>query len=184
MNKRKLAKMLADRAELDSAAQGAKVIDAILDSITDELAAGGTVPLKGFGKFSTQDRKARNGCNPRTGKSIKIKAHRVAKFTPGSGLKQAANSPHFGPDWLKFKDISLNVKQLKHQVESKLKSTDQLGKEAKKYLDKAQTLYEDASDQIQKASGSSGKAWKEIRVGLDRAFAELKDAWEKAKEHF
>lgn len=184
MTKQELAKMLADRAELDSVALGGKVIDIILESIKDELAAGGSVPLRGFGTFSTSERKARTGRNPRTGQTLQIKAHRVAKFTPSGELKKAANSSHFGLDWLKFKDISSKVDYLKRKIESKLKNADQLGKDAKQYLDKAKVMYEDASEQIKKASESSGKAWADVRDGLDKAFIELKDAWEKAKKHF
>jgi DNA-binding protein HU-beta len=184
MTKQELAKMLAERAGLDSVAQGGKVIDIVLESIKDELAAGGTVPLRGFGTFSTSDRKARIGRNPRTGQAIEIKACRVARFTPGSELKKAANSFLFGLDWLKFKDISSRVNDLKGKIESKIKHPDQLGKDARQYLDKAQAMYEDASAQLKKASDSSGKAWAEVKDGLDKAFAELKDAWEKAKKHF
>ncbi|MBU1612475.1 MAG: HU family DNA-binding protein [Proteobacteria bacterium] len=184
MTKQELAKMLADRAGLDSVAQGDKVIDIVLESIKEELAAGGTVPLRGFGTFSTSDRKARTGRNPQTGQTLQIKARRVAKFTPGSELKNAANSFHFGPDWLKFKDISSRVGDLKGKIESKIKNADQLGKDAKQYLDKAQTMYEIASEQSKKAFDSSGKAWAEVKDGLDKAFIDLKDAWEKAKKHF
>lgn len=184
MTKQELAKMLADRAGLDSAAQGGKVIDVVLESIRDELAAGGSVPLRGFGTFSTSQRKARTGRNPRTGQAIKIKAHRVARFTPGSELKRAANSFHFGLDWLKFKDISSRVDALKGKIESRIRNTDQLGKDARQYLDKAQAMYEEARVQISKASESSGKAWAEVKDGLDKAFAEMKEAWDKAKKHF
>lgn len=184
MTKRELAKKLADRAELDSIVEGERVIDAIEESITDELASGGTVTLRGFGTFTTSERKARKGRNPRTGESIQIEAHRVAKFTPANDLKDAANSSYFGPDWLLFKDISSRVAHIKDKIDLKVKGSDQLSKEAKQYLDKAQTVYEDISEQIKNASDSSGKAWTDIKSGLEKAFGELKDAWSKAKEHF
>lgn len=184
MNKQEFAKMLADRAGLDSAAQGGMVIDTVLESIKDELASGGTVALKGFGKFSTVGRKARAGRNPRTGQTIQIKACRVTKFTPGRELRDSVNSSHFGTDWLKFKDISSRVDHFKGKIESKIKNADQLGKEAKRYLDKAQAMYEDVSEQLKKASDSSGKAWADVKDGLEKAYSDLKDAWEKAKKHF
>lgn len=184
MTKQELAKMLADRAGLDSVARGGKVIDIVLESIKEELAAGGTVPLRGFGTFSTSDRKARTGRDPRTGKTIRIKARRVARFTPSRELKDAANSLHFGPDWLRFKDITSRVNNLRRKIESKIRNADQLGKDAKQYLDKAQAVYVDVSGQIKKVTDSSGKAWGEVKDGLDKALAELKDAWEKARQHF
>ncbi|WP_285905458.1 HU family DNA-binding protein [Pseudodesulfovibrio pelocollis] len=184
MTKQEFAKMLADRAGLDSAAQGGIVIDTVLESIRDELASGGTVALKGFGRFSTLDRKARAGRNPRTGQTIQIKACRVARFTPGRELRNSVNSSHFGTDWLKFKDLYSRVDYFKGKIESKIKNADQLGKEARRYLDKAHALYEDASEQLRKASDSSGKAWADVKDGLEKAYSELKDAWEKARKHF
>ena len=43
------------------------VVSAIFDSITDQLSKGGRVELRGFGAFSTRQRDARVGRNPRTG---------------------------------------------------------------------------------------------------------------------
>lgn len=43
----------------------------------------------GFGSFKVVERAARKGRNPRTGKEITIPASKVAKFTPGKGLKDA-----------------------------------------------------------------------------------------------
>ena len=43
----------------------------------------------GFGKFSTSNRAARQGVNPRTGERVQIAASRVPKFSAGSQLKQA-----------------------------------------------------------------------------------------------
>jgi DNA-binding protein HU-beta len=48
----------------------------------------GRVTLVGFGTFSKSRRKARNGRNPQTGESIKIKAANVVKFRPGKKLKE------------------------------------------------------------------------------------------------
>jgi DNA-binding protein HU-beta len=70
-----------------------KAVDAFLDSITDVLKSGGSVSFTGFGKFSTQDRKARMGVNPRNpGQKVHIPATTVPKFSAGSSLKQAVKS--------------------------------------------------------------------------------------------
>lgn len=66
-----------------------KAVDAFLDSITDCLRAGEQVSFTGFGKFSPQHRKERQGVNPRTGEKVTIPAARVPKFSAGSQLKQA-----------------------------------------------------------------------------------------------
>lgn len=51
--------------------------------------AGESVTFTGFGSFKVVERAARKGRNPRTGKEITIPASKVAKFTPGKGLKDA-----------------------------------------------------------------------------------------------
>jgi DNA-binding protein HU-beta len=66
-----------------------KAVDAFLDSITEALRSGEPVSFTGFGKFSPQHRKERQGVNPRTGEKVTIPAARVPKFSAGSQLKQA-----------------------------------------------------------------------------------------------
>lgn len=69
-----------------------RAVDAFLDSITDALRQGESVSFTGFGKFSPQQRKERQGVNPRTGEKVTIPAARVPKFSAGSSLKQALRS--------------------------------------------------------------------------------------------
>jgi DNA-binding protein HU-beta len=68
-------------------------VDAVLDSITDTLKSGGEINFTGFGKFSTQHRKERQGVNPRNpSEKVTIPAATVPKFSAGSSLKQAVKS--------------------------------------------------------------------------------------------
>lgn len=67
------------------------IVGAVFDEITDALADGNRVELRGFGAFSVKNRPARTGRNPRTGATIKIKAAKLPKFRPGKGLKDALN---------------------------------------------------------------------------------------------
>jgi nucleoid DNA-binding protein len=67
----------------------AKAVDAFLDSIQDSLVRGEAVSFTGFGKFSPQQRSARQGVNPRTGERVQIAAATVPKFSAGSALKNA-----------------------------------------------------------------------------------------------
>ena len=64
-----------------------KAVDAFLDSITEALRRDEAVSFTGFGKFSAQQRKERQGVNPRTGERITIAGGRVPKFSAGAGLK-------------------------------------------------------------------------------------------------
>ncbi len=65
-----------------------KVIDAIVGTIGDTLAAGEKTTLIGFGTFRVIQRKARTGRNPQTGETIQIPAKKVPKFVPGKTLKE------------------------------------------------------------------------------------------------
>jgi DNA-binding protein HU-beta len=67
--------------------QAEKAIDALTEAVRDAMKAGDRVTVAGFGSFAVVDRKARTGRNPRTGKEIKIKARKAAKFSPAGALK-------------------------------------------------------------------------------------------------
>ncbi|MEE3000080.1 MAG: HU family DNA-binding protein, partial [Pseudomonadota bacterium] len=60
-------------------------------AITHELRGRGEVRVVGFGTFSTSQRKATTGRNPRTGEAIHIPASTQPKFKAGKGLKEAVN---------------------------------------------------------------------------------------------
>jgi DNA-binding protein HU-beta len=84
------ADLVAKVAELGvTKKQAAEVVDCVLDSIKGALAGGDKVSLIGFGTFSVKERAAREGRNPRTGKTIKIKAKKVPVFKAGKALKDA-----------------------------------------------------------------------------------------------
>jgi len=67
------------------------VVSAIFDCITDQLAHGGRVELRGFGAFSTRQRDGRVGRNPRTGESVSVDAERVPNFKPGKEMRERLN---------------------------------------------------------------------------------------------
>jgi DNA-binding protein HU-beta len=90
MNKSDLVDAIAKSAEISKAA-AARSLDATVDTIKKALKKGDSVSLVGFGTFKVGKRAARNGRNPRTGATIKIKAAKVPKFSAGKGLKDAVN---------------------------------------------------------------------------------------------
>jgi DNA-binding protein HU-beta len=90
MTKNELAEKIAQRADL-GAGQAREVVEAVIESVADELAAGGEVSLAGFGKFSISKRAARQGRNPATGEMINIAASNAAKFSAASALKKRLN---------------------------------------------------------------------------------------------
>ena len=68
-----------------------KVVNAILDTISDALAQGGRVELRGFGTFAVKKRGARTGRNPRTGKAVPVSEKFVPVFKTGKEMRQRLN---------------------------------------------------------------------------------------------
>lgn len=90
MTKAELVSEAANSASTTKAATE-KVLNAVLDSIQTALVDGKNVTLVGFGTFTTTERQAREGRNPKSGEKIKIPAAKVAKFRPGKKLREAVN---------------------------------------------------------------------------------------------
>lgn len=59
--------------------------------IAAELRRGGKVAISGFGNFELRTRAGREGRNPRTGKTINIKASTVPAFRAARALKELVN---------------------------------------------------------------------------------------------
>lgn len=69
-----------------------QVVDIFFDEISQRLAEGGRVELRGFGAFSTREREARQGRNPRTGEAVAVDAKRVPYFRPGKDMRRVLNA--------------------------------------------------------------------------------------------
>jgi integration host factor subunit beta len=63
------------------------VVTGVFDSMTDALARGGRIEIRGFGSFVAKHRQAREGRNPRTGAPVQVAAKRVPFFKAGKTLK-------------------------------------------------------------------------------------------------
>ncbi len=90
MNKAQLIDAVADATDLSKASAG-RAVESVLDIITTSLKRGDAVTLVGFGTFTTRNRAARAGRNPRTGATIQIPASTLPVFKPGKALKDAVN---------------------------------------------------------------------------------------------
>ena len=89
MTKQEFVDQVSDKSGLNRR-DAAKAVDAFIDSITEALKARDQVNFTGFGKFSTAERAARMGVNPRNpSQKVSIPAATVPKFSAGSALKQA-----------------------------------------------------------------------------------------------
>ena len=90
MNKTELIEVVAKQTGLSKAA-AQRAVDAVTCAITKALSKKDSVVVVGFGSFSVSKRKARIGRDPRTGKTINIKAKSVPKFKAGKQLKDAVD---------------------------------------------------------------------------------------------
>ncbi len=80
---------VSSKADLSKRDAG-KAVDAFLDTVTEALTRRDSITFTGFGKFSTADRAARMGVNPRNpSQKVHIPASTVPKFQAGSSLKSA-----------------------------------------------------------------------------------------------
>ncbi len=90
MNKAELIAAIAAQAGLTKV-DAKKALDAFISVAGESLKKGERLSLVGFGSFSVNERNARSGRNPRTGKTIKIAAKKVVKFKAGAELNDLVN---------------------------------------------------------------------------------------------
>ena len=68
------------------------IVNTVFDNITDALAKGDKVELRGFGSFRIRQRNARKGRNPKTGSSVSVPEKRVPFFKVGKRLRELVNA--------------------------------------------------------------------------------------------
>ena len=68
-----------------------KIVETVFNEISDALANGDRVELRGFGAFSVKHRDARVGRNPRTGETVQVAAKRLQFFKTGKALREKLN---------------------------------------------------------------------------------------------
>ena len=69
----------------------------IIKRMTDELAGGGRIEIRGFGAFSLKHRRAKLGRNPKTGVAVSVPQKHSVYFKPGTELRARVNAsaPHY-----------------------------------------------------------------------------------------
>lgn len=69
-----------------------RIVTTIFEEVTEALARGDRVELRGFGAFSVKDRDPRVGRNPRTGEAVKVERKRTPFFKTGKQLRERLNT--------------------------------------------------------------------------------------------
>ena len=79
MNKSELIKKMSDRLDQLSSRDVDLAVHTLLDIMSESLATGGRIEIRGFGTFSNHFRKPRTVRNPKTGE---VGIHKPGKFVP------------------------------------------------------------------------------------------------------
>lgn len=85
MNKTEFINAVAEQSGL-SKVDSKKAVEAFIQTISNEMKEDGKISLLGFGSFSTTEKAARKGVNPKTKEVIDIPARKVVKFKAGAEL--------------------------------------------------------------------------------------------------
>ncbi len=91
MNKKDLIDRLAQEKEIFRT-EAKKIVNLVFQSMTDALAKGNKVEIRGFGSFRVKKYKAYKGRNPKTNEVIKVKRKKLPFFKVGKELKERVNS--------------------------------------------------------------------------------------------
>jgi|TARA_Y100000814_G_scaffold170704_1_gene124865 integration host factor subunit beta len=69
-----------------------RIVNKIFEEVSDALARGERVELRGFGAFSVRGRDARVGRNPRTGAAVNVSKKNLPFFKAGKELRERINA--------------------------------------------------------------------------------------------
>ena len=93
MNKLELISTLKNEANI-SKSEAAKVIQIFFDSMSDALAAGERVEIRGLCSFFVKEYKAYTGRNPKTGEKVLINPKKLPFFKSGKELRERVDLGH------------------------------------------------------------------------------------------
>lgn len=91
ITKSELIERVAGKQTQLSAKDVELAIKTIIEEMSQTLATGGRIEIRGFGSFSLHYREPRVGRNPKTGDSVELEAKHVPHFKPGKELRDRVN---------------------------------------------------------------------------------------------
>ena len=87
MNKLELISRLKTEANI-SRMEASKIVQIFFDDMTETLARGDRVEIRGLCSFYVKNYKSYMGRNPKTGEKVKIRPKKLPFFKPGKELKE------------------------------------------------------------------------------------------------
>ena len=91
MTKSELISRLAQRFPVLTHKDVEVAANTILDAMTDQLAQGERIEVRGFGSFSINVRPPRRGRNPKTGEQVMVPEKHVPHFKAGKEMREVVN---------------------------------------------------------------------------------------------
>ena len=92
MTKSDLIEILSERQSLLNYRDVELAVKLILEQMSENLASGDRIEIRGFGSFTLHHRPARIGRNPKSGESVTLDEKYVPHFKPGKELRDRVNS--------------------------------------------------------------------------------------------
>lgn len=91
MNKSELIESLAQDINVPHR-EAAAITNTVIETMTDALARGESIEIRGFGSFVIKKYDSYEGRNPKTGKKIKVKPKKLPFFKVGKDLREQVNN--------------------------------------------------------------------------------------------
>lgn len=87
MNKSELIELLAMKKDISNK-RAEEIVNLVFSSMTDALAAGDRIEIRGLGSFVIKEYDSYTGRNPKTGQPITVKPKKLPFFKVGKELKE------------------------------------------------------------------------------------------------
>ncbi|OWT65806.1 integration host factor subunit beta [Candidimonas nitroreducens] len=94
MTKSELIAILASRYPQLAARDTDYAVKTVLEAMTQALASGQRIEIRGFGSFSLSERSPRVGRNPKSGEKVLVPGKQVPHFKAGKELRERVDSAY------------------------------------------------------------------------------------------
>ena len=95
MNKSELIEALAEKINMPMREAGS-ITNTLIDTMTEALANGDSIEIRGFGSFVVKEYTSYTGRNPKTGQRIKVSPKKLPFFKVGKELREKVNNQSGG----------------------------------------------------------------------------------------
>lgn len=92
MTKSELIELIAERQPQLSHKDIELSVKTMIEHMSQVLASGDRIEIRGFGSFSLHFREPRMGRNPKTGETVQLPGKYVPHFKPGKELRERVNN--------------------------------------------------------------------------------------------